>query len=234
MHQSSQHILITADVDESLLHELKAKEFSVDVVPFIQTEIIKTKNLQQHIENIVQLNATVVFTSKNAVKAVSEYPSNKKPSWKIYCIGNTTKNLVEKLFDESLIAGVRNNATEIAEEIISNSNINEVYFFCGDKRRDELPKLLKKKNITVNEFEVYTTKILHNKVEKNYNAVLFFSPSAVEGFFADNIINNKTTLFAIGETTAEEIRKYSNNKIIISNKPGKKDLIETVIEFFSS
>ena len=67
---------------------------------------------------------------------------------------------------------------------------------------------------------------------KDYDAVVFFSPSAVEGFFKNNSLNDKTVLFAIGNTTAEEIKKYSGNKIVISDKPGKKEVIEKVIRFF--
>lgn len=234
MQQSNHHILITADVDESFVDELKAKKFPIDVIPFIQTEIIKTKKVQEQIENILKLDATVVFTSKNAVKAVNEYSLNKNPSWKIYCIGNTTKVLVEKLFNKNSIAGFGNNATEVAEKIIADNNTSEVYFFCGDKRRDELPELLKQKNIVVNEVEVYSTIINQKKVEKDYDAILFFSPSAVKGFFASNKLNNETVLFAIGKTTADEIKKHSTNKIVVSNKPGKKDLIEKLITFFSS
>jgi uroporphyrinogen-III synthase len=234
MRLNNQHILITADVDELLLQELRENGFVADVIPFIQTEIIKTKNLQQQIEHIAKLNAYVVFTSKNAVTAVSEYLSNKKQNWKIYCIGNTTKALVEKSFSESFIAGVGNNATEIAEKIIADNNINELYFFCGDKRRNELSELLKEKSIVVTEVEVYTTTILRNKVDKNYAVILFFSPSAVEGFFSSNILSDETILFAIGQTTTDEIKKYSTNKTVISNNPGKKDLIEKVMAFFSS
>ena len=48
--------------------------------------------------------ATVVFTSMNAVEAVAAHLNDYIPDWKIYCIGNTTKKLVEKYFGEDLIA----------------------------------------------------------------------------------------------------------------------------------
>ncbi|MEP6465791.1 MAG: uroporphyrinogen-III synthase [Parafilimonas sp.] len=232
MRQNKPAILITAEVDELLLKQIISKEINADVIPFIKTEINQTKKTQQQIENVITLNATVIFTSKNAIEAVSEYLQNKKPNWKIYCIGNTTRILVEKYFGKESIASIADDATALAKKTIADDLTKEVYLFCGDKRRDELPELLLQNNISVNEIEVYTTTILHHTIEKGYGGILFFSPSAVEGFFKNNKVNENTILFAIGTTTANEIKRFSKNKIIVSNKADKKNLIEKVIEYF--
>jgi uroporphyrinogen-III synthase len=223
-------ILITAEINESLLHELTSQGFKADIIPFIKIEIVRSKQLQEQIENILKENAVIVFTSSNAVEAVGDYIQNKKLSWEIYCIGNTTKNSVIKYFGDNAVEATANNAAALAEKLISDKE-KHVYFFCGDKRRDELPDLLSRHNIIVNEIEVYTTIIHQHKIEKDYDAVLFFSPSAVQGFFKNNVIKEKTVLFAIGNTTADEIKKFSGNKIVVTNKPGKKELVENVIKF---
>ena len=225
-------ILITGEIDNALLNETISKGFIVDVIPFIKTETITTIEVKQAIEKVLQLDATVVFTSGNAVEAVSKKLQYKKPNWKIYCIGNTTKDLVEKLVGKESIVAIANNAAELAEKIIANKLDKEVYFFCGDKKRDELPALLQENNIAVNEIEVYTTTILHHIIQKQYDAILFFSPSAMEGFFTKNDIDERTILFAIGNTTANEIKKFSKNEIVVNDKPGKKELIEKVVAYF--
>jgi uroporphyrinogen-III synthase len=56
-------------------------------------------------------------------------------------------------------------------------------FSAANKRRNELPLVLTQYNIAVHELEVYTTTILEHITFKTYNGILFFSPSAVEGFF---------------------------------------------------
>lgn len=235
MRINNPSILITRPVSESLLNEMNTKGLDADVIPFIQTEIIRTKQVQQQIENISGLNTTVIFTSITAVETVAENLQNKNPGWKIFCIGNTTKKSVEKTFGEASIIATADNATELAEKIISHkSSIDEAYFFCGDKRRNELPELLLENNIALNEVEVYTTTILKSEIKKEYDAVLFFSPSAVEGFFENNSVKEKTVLFAIGNTTAEAIKKFTKNKIVISDKAGKEDLVEKVISFFEN
>jgi len=80
---------------------------------------------------------------------------------------------------------------------------------------------------------VYQTLATPHKIQKDYFGVLFFSPSAVQSFFSKNKVKDRTILFAIGNTTANEIKKYSNNKIIISDEPGKENLVQKMIEYFS-
>jgi uroporphyrinogen-III synthase len=234
MQPNDPTILITAGVDQSLLSEITAKGFVADVIPFIKTESIRSEKVRQTIKSISKLNATIVFTSSNAVEAVHHFVQSNKVNWKIYCVGNSTKSLIENLFDSTVIA-VADNATKLAQEIIADKeNISELYFFCGDKRRNELPLLLTQSNIVVNEIEVYTTTIVQHRLSKDYDGILFFSPSAVDGFFKSNSLNDKTVLFAIGDTTANEIKKYCENKIIIADKPGRKEVVEKMVEYLSA
>ena len=232
MPANNPSILITGEIDEALVQQLTSKGFNVDVIPFIKTEAIQSAIVQQEVEHISTLDATVIFTSANAVEAVHQSLSNKKINWKIYCVGEQTKSVIEKLLAGVIIIGVADDAVHLSQKIISANNINEVYFFCGDKRRDTLSHLLAAYNITVHEIKVYTTTIFSHKLSHTYNAVLFFSPSAVQGFFTSNTINEKTVLFAIGNTTANEIKRYTSNNIIISKKPVKKELVEKLVEFF--
>ena len=106
-------------------------------------------------------------------------------------------------------------------------------FFCGDQRRDELPGILREHDIDVNEITVYQTLALTHKIDKHYQGILFFSPSAVESFFKNNTLPASTILFAIGNTTANAIRKFTKNKVIISDVPGKDNLVKKMIEYFT-
>ena len=234
MLKNNPAILITGETNDSLLKPLTLKGFRVDVIPFIKTETRQTQQIQQTIHNIAQQEATVVFTSSNAVEAVHHFIQAKKINWKIYCVGNSTKSLIENLFFNATIVAVADDAAQLAQQIITDKkNISEVYFFCGDKRRAELPLLLEQNNITVHEIEVYETTILEHKLSKHYDGILFFSPSAAYGFFKSNTINPETVLFAIGSTTAGEIKKFSKNTIITAGNPGKQDLIEKAIAYFN-
>jgi uroporphyrinogen-III synthase len=176
----------------------------------------------------------------NAVDAVINLLDNEKPFWKIFCMGNTTKKLVIKYFGEESLIATGINATDLANAIVefqhsrfvtSRTDIeNDTWlFFCGDQRRDELPGILNSNNISPTEIIVYKTIETSQEVEKYYDAILFFSPSAVHSFFKNNQADVATTFFAIGETTATAIKKYSSNTIITGNTPAKDELFKHCI-----
>jgi hypothetical protein len=56
----------------------------------------------------------------------------------------------------------------------------------------------------------------------------------VKSFFSSNKIKESTTLFAIGNTTAEEVRLFTKAKIIIAGNPEQKELINDVIKYYTS
>jgi uroporphyrinogen-III synthase len=226
-------ILSTRPLNPSLVEQAVAAGISIDELSFIETEPVRSVEVQQEIENAYMQSATVIFTSMNAVEAVTAMQEGQQPDWNIYCIGNTTKQLVKKYFGEECIAGAANTATELAELIAEESNLDEVIFFCGDRRRDELPEILRSRDIEVNEIVVYETISVPHKIDKEYHGILFFSPSAVECFFRYNKISSRSILFAIGETTAGEIKKYSDNKIITGDEPGKENLVRKMMEIFA-
>ena len=225
-------ILCTRPLNAMLVNEAMQAGIDIEELSFIETAPIQSITVQQEIEQSLLQSATVVFTSMNAVEAVAYYQEGAQPDWNIYCIGTTTNKLVAQHFGQETIIGIANDATSLAELIIEDRFIDEVIFFCGDQRRDELPAILRKNDVEVNEIEVYQTIPVAHKIEKIYQGILFFSPSAVASFFKNNRVPDATILFAIGNTTATEIRKYSTNKIITSDEPGKENLVKKMMEYF--
>jgi uroporphyrinogen-III synthase len=147
----------------------------------------------------------------------------------VYSIGNTTEKTVTQLF-QIPIAGTAHDAAALADVIIKD-NVREVYFFCGSMRRDVLPEMLQKANILVHELVVYQTIETPQPVLVDYDTILFYSPSAVHGFFSVNRINAATTLFAIGNTTAAAIRQHTSARVICAQKPDKHALVQQLIEY---
>lgn len=239
MQANKIQILSTRPLSDSLIEEAATAGIVIDELSFIETEPILDIATQQEIEQAYLRSATVVFTSMNAVDAVVTWQDGQQPDWVIYCIGNTTKQLVKENFGANSVAGTAGSAAELADLIAEEADVDEVIFFCGDQRREELPAILSNNNIDVQEIVVYQTIPVHHKIEKTYAGILFFSPSAVESFFKKNKPANQTILFAIGNTTATEIKKFlsadkagTNNKIVISDAPGKESLVKQMMEFF--
>jgi uroporphyrinogen-III synthase len=88
--------------------------------------------------------------------------------------------------------------------------------------------------VGVKEIVVYKTIATPKKIEKKYDGILFFSPSAVKSFFQENKLDDQTILFAIGNTTADEVKKFSNSKIVVSDAPDKKTLLNKVFSYFQT
>lgn len=232
MQEYKRSILCTRPVNALLVEKANAKGIALDIVSFIETEPVYTTEVQQEIEWAAIELATVVFTSMNAVESVTAMLDGHVPEWTIYCMGHRTKELVEEYFGAEAIAGTAASAIELAEKIIDTADTEEVIFFCGNRRRDELPNKLAQQGISVNEVVVYHTIPVSKKIDKEYQGILFFSPSAVESFFSKNKLTHACIVFAIGSTTKEAIQKYCSNKIVVSVLPGKDSLVEQSIKYF--
>lgn len=232
MQQNKIQILCTRPLPEALIEEALEAGIVIEVSPFIETESILSVEVQQEIELASTETATVVFTSMNAVDAVTVFLDGHQPDWTIYSIGTATGRLVKEYFGDEKIAGTASDAASLAVLIAEDRFVNEVIFFCGNQRRDELPEILEQHDIEVNEIVVYQTIEVPHTIKKQYHGILFFSPSAVQSFFLKNNLADKTILFAIGNTTASEIKKYTTNKIIISDTPGKENLVSKMMEYF--
>lgn len=226
-------ILSTRELDSSLIRMAADKGIHIDVSPFIRTEAIDSVEVQQEIANAETMNATVVFSSINAVEAVAAFTSEGLPAWDIYCVGNNTAERAKSCFPYSRICATEDSAADLAEIILEESDAGEIFFFCGNLRRDELPDALRDAGVDVNEINVYQTVALPHKLNKKYNGVMFYSPSGVESFFSSNTPAPEIPLFAIGNTTATAIRKLCGNPVMMPGHPSRESLVEEVIAYYS-
>lgn len=225
-------ILSTGKLDLAQVEKAAAKNIMIEVIPFISTVFIHATEWEILVQPFLSQAASVIFTSGNAVEAVGEATKNTSPAWDIYCTGYNTKLLAEKYFPSSQIVAVADNAEGLADEI-AEKKINEpVLFFCGDQRRQELPGKLELAGIIVKEIVVYRTKPTPVKLDKKYNGILFFSPSAVQSFFSENEVDNEPVLFAIGNTTLKALQAFSVDKMLQSETPEKEKLVDLAIEYF--
>ena len=226
-------ILSTKPIGAKLAGIADKKNICIDELSFIEIEEVFSHDIQKRIIKLSKQNVTVVFTSANAVDAVKNLLTT-KPFWKIFCIGYKTKKVVADTFDEKNIIATADNGEQLAEEIIKLSSAKRIVFFCGNQRRKVLPEKLKKNGIELEELVVYKTIEKPQMISKSYDGILFFSPSGVRSFFSVNSANNTIQIFAIGTTTAKEIKLFSKLPIIISRHPDKEELVHLVIKHFST
>ncbi|MCH4822556.1 uroporphyrinogen-III synthase [Gramella lutea] len=167
-----------------------------------------------------------IFTSKNALKSICK---EEIAIENCFCVGEKTS-----AFARSCGMNVKesaNNAKELALKITEQHSNKEFHFFSGNKRRDELPEILKENNINYKETQVYKTELNTKRFHSDFDGILFFSPSGVQSFTVDNILN--TSAFCIGETTANEALKHTEN-VIVASKPSIENVITKVVSKFKN
>ncbi|MDE3252113.1 MAG: uroporphyrinogen-III synthase [Bacteroidota bacterium] len=232
MPDTTIHILSTRPVSEEMREKASAENILLDTISFIETTPVTDIAVQQEIELASVQQASVVFTSMNAVEAVAGILDGYQPDWQIFCLGFKTRELVINYFGEASLAATASNASELADQILETDLTDEVIFFCGNKRREELPAKLRENKIEVTEIVVYETVENASVIDKPYQGILFFSPSAVESFFSANQTDPETLVFAIGQTTQQTVNRFCTNQVIVSEHPGKDQLVEQAIQYF--
>lgn len=235
--QNKIHILSTAPLPAALQREAAAEGVGIDIIPFTRIESLKHEEIGEQLMDVAsgEDGKVVVFTSGNAVEAVAALVRDMKPRWKIFCTEPVTLALVKQHFGgNSIIGGSAKNAAALAQAIIDKKSVNEVTFFCGDHRRPELPEALAAANISVKEIVVYRSVAEPHSIHRHYQGILFFSPMAAESYFSSNTVDGSTHLFAIGETTADTIKKFTNQGIVTGIIPTKEELTKQAVAYFKA
>lgn len=232
MEKKDKFLLSTRPLPKAVVEEGAARGVVIEELSFIDTKPIHDDALIQRIKTLASEKHTVVFTSMNAVDAVAEQ-IDASPEWKIYSIGNTTRKLIEEKFGSNKIVATAENAQRLGERLIDDG-VNEVVFFCGNIRRDELPNKIRSEGGKIEEVVVYEIEETPSKLEKDYDGILFFSPSAVQAFFSSNKPAKHTVLFAIGKTTAEAIKEYKGRNIVVANVTDKVEMAQDAIDYLTN
>lgn len=227
----------------------------IEVRDFIQIKPITLPALKgsipgwnnNSISDIFQAPQVSVFTSTNAVKVLEQhyfsingFRQNGLHTFfsinnaNICCISGKTLQKAREVFPDCNILASSPYGSELATAIIALGNITDVNFYCGNQRRDELPTALKQAGIRVNEYVIYENIPSPTVTAEDYDGLLFFSPSAVKSYLSANRLHSKTVCFAIGRTTATELREYTDNKIIMSTDISEDAMVQTAIFYFNN
>ena len=210
----------TLTEDQKLLFHNAVVAKSNDAIKISLNRIPK-KIITTEIEN-------VVITSKNAVEALLMNFSAMELQFKnIYCVGRRTKRMIENRIGK--VTHMEANAKKLANYLIDYIEGAEVTYFCSDLRLDDLPNLLEKNHIKVNEIEAYQTKYDSEKLENTVDGIMFYSPSTVDSFLKQNKANG--IAFCIGETTANVANKHFED-VRIAKVPTVESVIELVNEHY--
>ena len=189
----------------------------------VEVDFIETKSQAFELNGI---NDNLIFTSQNAVQSFLLDPKSEDLKTKnVFCVGLKTKILLsENGFNVIAYTGYAEDLAEIITLIYANESYT---FFSGNLRRETLPEALKEGKVKFNEIQVYETTLTPQKIKTSVDAIMFFSPSAIESYLKENKIKNETC-FCIGTTTSSALEGITKN-IVIADQPTIEDVIEEVI-----
>lgn len=166
---------------------------------------------------------SLIFTSQNGAEAFlkRKIPPQSNP---VYCVGNKAKQALENAgWHVQYTASSAQNLADYFEEI---SVRGAFLHFTGNLSLNILKDFFADKEIPYQKIEVYRTGLLFPKIHGNYDAAVFFSPSGVRSFAKFNPFAAKN--FAIGATTAGEIKKFTDQPVVFSAENTTEDLLNLI------
>ena len=225
-------VLSTKTLDGDALAYAQTQNLDVQCIDFIETTAIPF-----HLENIFLKNFdAIAFTSANAVKYFFKNSGEKDllKGKQVYALqGKTSEELLARGIITDLGA---NSASELADVIISGKSARSVLHVCGNLKLAVLEQKLDHALIKYEDLVVYQTLTLVNKkVTGPFDAILFFSPSGVDGFMALNNFENETVCCCIGQTTRLALKeKRSAANIILPDQPSPISMLSAVTDYFNN
>ncbi|GLB48236.1 uroporphyrinogen-III synthase [Neptunitalea lumnitzerae] len=210
--------VLSAAQQELLLN----KGFALVQADFIKVAFTDIK------ENTVCNN--VIISSKNGVLSLEHNNLLSALNTKtIYCVGAKTASLITS--KALTVTKSFANSKELGNYLVAEKKEEKFTYFCGNIRRKEMPSLLKKNNIYLEEVVSYKTFFAPQEIPGKFDGVLFFSPSQAESFFFSNKLQNAIA-FCIGTTTEDAIKPYTKNTIT-ATQPTIENVIVKVVKHFN-
>lgn len=167
-----------------------------------------------------------IFTSQNAVNSFFKNGIRSNAVQNSFCVGEKTKAILLNIGQN--VIKTAQNGSELALFITKKHKNDTFLYFSGNRRNDDLPKALKNAKINLFEVKTYKTELKSMNFAQKWDGILFFSPSGVESFVLENNLVNSTA-FCIGETTATEAKKYTNN-VIVANSTTVESVIAKAVK----
>ena len=206
------------------------KDLFADYINVDSSDFVKTTPNRINPTLLKSSHEHVIITSKNCVNAIlNNCPADELKFKTIYCVGRRTKKLIEQKIGPVSISA--KNAKTLAGKLVEALEGQEVSYFCSDIRMDDLPYILSKHNIKVNEIIAYSTKLEAPKLTESIEGVLFYSPSTIESFLKNN--SPTCTAYCIGESTAKEAAKHFED-VRVAKIPTVESVIELVNNHYLS
>lgn len=202
------------DLEKSPYGELaKNHNLTIDFNKFIKIEGVSSKEFRQTRIHLLDFTA-IIFTSRNAVdhffRLAKDLRAEVPDSMKYFCISESTAFYLQKYVQyrkRKIFHGKQ--SFEQLMELIKKHKDEKYLLPCSDIHKASMTNMLDENNIDYQKAVFYKTlasDLSHLDI-KNYDMLIFFSPSGVKSLIKNfpTFTQNSTLIAAFGPTTAKAV-----------------------------
>lgn len=222
------HIVSTRKLTSGRRVELQTKGWKFSDHNFVSKVIQIPVDLQQK-----SLFRHIVLTSITGVKAFIEITKQLQLNpdhYQVYCISPGTKDYAAACGLQ--IKSAAPNASLLADEIIKDVKVKQVTHIGSNRRRTELADNLIKASVALQPIIGYRTELTPMYMGMSYDAIVFFSPSAVDSFLMLNPLR-PVPCFCMGKTTADHARQKGYHDTYTPEAPAEYMVLEIISDYYS-
>ncbi len=238
---TTKRVVLFRDSDRSgeLVEHLRDANIEALSIPLTE---LKPVEFNISFDDLLRFN-WIVFTSQNSVRIFAEYmfaQGMKIPAgMKIAAVGEASANVIRSLFGIEPFVGThadgRSLAAALCEKLDAHPN-QEILWPSAEMVASSFQLVLELKGHSVERLIVYRT-ISRNQDEihsdldlsKPFHSMFFAAPSSVKALSALKVENIwEIPAVAIGQTTAEELRKASGKEPLVCASPLSVDIAEAI------
>ena len=189
--------------------------------------VIQTTPIQKEID--FSLYDAIIFTSKNAIKAIDSmnYDWKKLPC---YAISNKTAKVIKDHGGKVAFISKEKHGNEFASELILQLQSKKVIFLGAKKVVADLTDILNNNGVTCDHVPIYETTCIQYEEKINLpknSIVIFSSPSTIECFFQNVHWDESFQAISIGKTTAQYFPEYITP--IISDQTSLQNCVQIAL-----
>ena len=237
------------------MQELAARGAIPDLLPLISFgEPEDSAPLNRAIAAIAEFD-WLILTSAQAVRALMQRCADLRAPLtranrhlRVACVGPVTAGEARNANLPVEYVAETHNGVALAEELDGRLRGAKVLLPRSDRANPDLPLALKQNGAEVTEVVVYRTlrpagmgkEELKTVLDGKADAILFFSPSAVQhfgelvGVEQLRVIQDKLAITAVGPVTARALREAGLERVIVSADTSGASVLETLEKHFAA
>lgn len=217
-------VFISRDISEQSYFRRALEKHSIAIEG---RSLIRTVPVITRFDSYILKNVDwIFFTSKNAV----EYFFNLKPQFpkkvKFGVMGSGSEDVLRRNGYFADYVGESGDTTEVGQEFAQLANGHTVLFPGSESAMRSIQKKMSA-DTKVIDLPVYETVLVDEVVASTAEVLVFTSPSNVEAYFADNLLDVYQQIVAIGKSTGKKLDELGL-KYTLPFSPDEVGLAEAV------